>query len=192
MEKATVSLPSRVVDQKVFKTKVVFVGVDRKSGEYSKQRKFNVNGSEYMVQDGAVHFLPEEALSALSLAIDISASYKSKQQQSNGVDGSDPTDKFLRVENKKFDLTIIGEYTQGIVDGERYFIPTSDPIAEQAKIEARKVAEVELRKELEEELRVKIEEEVREKVSREMEEYAKIPDATEDDIIATLLEEDDE
>lgn len=192
MELATVSLPSSTVNQKVFKAKVVFVGVDRKSGEYSKQRKFNVNGNEYMVQDGATHYLPEEAMSALSLAMDVSTSYKNKQQQKDGIDGSDPTDKFVKVENKKFDITILGEFEQVAQDGKKYFAPVNDPIAEELKIEARKIALVEAKAELEAELRVKIEEEVREKVSREYEELSKIPDAIDDEDLDKLLKDDEE
>lgn len=190
MEKNTLSLPSRTVDQKIFKAKVVFVGVDRKSGEYSRQRKFNVNGTEYMVQDGATCFLPEEAMSALTLAIDISATYKNKQQQLAGVDGSDPTDKFLRVENKKFDITILGEYEQVVKDGDKYFAEIDSPEKEKLRDEAKRLAKIEARAELEAELREKIEEEVRERVIREHKEYMEIPEATDDNVIDELLNDD--
>lgn len=183
MERATVSMPSSTFDQKVYKAKVVFVGIDRKSGEYTKQRKFNVNGNEYMVQDGAIHFLPEEALSALQLAVEITSSYKNKHQATHGIDGSDPTDKFLKIENKKYDITILGTYTQGIVDGTRYFIAEEDPMEASMKAEAERKAKEAMRAEVEKEIREQIEAEKRDR----MKEFDAIPEATDDEEIDKLL-----
>ena len=52
LDKIARSLPSEVLGQKIYKTKVIFLGIDKKDPGYSKYQKFSANCHDYQVVDG--------------------------------------------------------------------------------------------------------------------------------------------
>lgn len=194
MEVSGIKFPASVMAQKVFKAKVVFLGIDRKSKEYNKYRTVGANGNKYLVEDGKIAYLPEEAYSALIDSCGLITKYKDGRQEKTGIDLEDPNDQYIKEKDPRFDVTIIGEYAIGKKDNQIYLIPKQMPIDDEAKA-ALDEAKAEMKRDLERQIREDLEEEFKEREEaikrREqilLSEMEKIPEATPDDEIDDLIE----
>jgi len=177
-----VKLPVSTIEQKVFKTKVIFLGMSKTDRNYEKQKSWTVNGNRYMVEDGKVAFLPEEAYNSLNDAVGLKASYKSKKQMQEGLDMGDPTDVMLKTEDRRFDLTILGEYVQSFHEGKNVLVGDDEDSPEK-KEEARRIAKEEMKAEL----RAELEAEKKAEVEAELKELDAIPEATPDEDIDDII-----
>lgn len=192
MEASGIKFPASVMAQKIFKAKVVFLGVDKKSKEYNKYKTIGANGNKYLVEDGKIAYLPEEAYNSLMDASGIIRKMNTKQEK-YGIDLDDPNDQYVKERDPRFDVTIIGEYAIGKKDNQVYLIPKQMPLDDEAK-SALDEAKAEMRKDLERQMREDLEEEFREREEalkrREqilLNEIEKIPDATPDNEIDDLI-----
>lgn len=190
-EKIAQALPPSVIGQKVFKCKVNF-NEDKRSKSYSKRKNFSANCNEYLVIDGEINYLPAEAYNALIEAVTLEAVPVNKKQAERGIDIEDPSDRFDKIEHKRYDLTILDTYSFVVVDGKKTFV--SDKVELDAKhqeetvnaiVEARmkereaylKESENDRIKQLEDELAM-----MRAKATMD------IPEAISDEDLATLLD----
>ena len=183
MQELNVKLPASTIEQKVFKTKVVFLGISKTDKQYNKQKSWTVNDNRYMVEDGQIAFLPEEAYNSLNDAVSLKASYKTKKQMQEGLDMGDPEDVMMKTEDRRYDLTILGEYVQSVHDGKKVLVGEDEDSPEK-KAEARRIAKEEMKAEV----RAELEAEKAEEIEKELKELEEIPDATPDEDIETLME----
>jgi len=185
LESIARKLPSEVLDQKIFKTKVVFLGVDRKDPGYSKYKNFSVNCHEYLIVDGEISYLPEEAKCALQDAVSYINKPASKKQEEDGLDGDNPRDKYRKEEDPRFDLTIIDTMTVVIDENGKRTLKSDSLVTAQEKEETDKAILKEERKRIEAEIRLEYEE----KYNQKMESLkSEIPEANESAIEQLLKE----
>lgn len=151
-------LPSEVLDQKVYKAKVVFLGVDKKDPGYSKYKNFSANCHDYMIVDGEISYLPEEALRALEDAVSYVNRPANKKQENDGVDGDNPRDKYEKVRDPRFDVTILDTMTIVIDENGVRTMKSDSQVSELELEETHKAILKEERKRIEEEVRAEYEE----------------------------------
>lgn len=96
-----------VLTQKIYKAKVIFLGVDRKDPGYSKYKKIDVNCRPYLITDGEINYIPEEVKSALQDAVSYSSQPRNKKQEKDGMDYDDPTDRYEKIPDPRFDVTVL-------------------------------------------------------------------------------------
>lgn len=146
-------LPSEVLDQKIYKAKIVFLGVDRKDAGYSKQKRFSVNCHDYMVLDGEVSYLPEEAKIALESAVSYINKPANKKQIDDGLDMENPADRYEKVADPRFDITVIDTMTIVIDENGKRSMKSDSIVTELELEETHKAILKEERKRIEEEVR---------------------------------------
>ncbi len=151
-------LPSEVLDQKIYKAKVVFLGVDKKDAGYSKYKNFSANCHDYMVADGEISYLPEEALRALEDAVSYITKPANKKQEMDGIDGDNPRDKYEKVKDPRFDVTILDTMTIVIDENGVRTMKSDSQVSELELEETHKAIMKEERKRIEEEVRAEYEE----------------------------------
>lgn len=189
-------LPIQVLSQKVYKAKVVFMGVLRDDPNYNQVRSFSVNGRRYSVVDSGISYLPEEALRALQDAVPVYTVHANSQQAKDGVNHGDPSDQFRKMPNPRYNITILEEFQIGKDEaGNNVLVSLTDQSKEEELQRAQKAAYEAMKKELEEDLRIEIEEKVRKELSGKMveEDYPdvkikeEIPEAMDDDEFEELI-----
>lgn len=181
LDKIARTLPSEVLDQKIYKAKVVFLGVDKKDAGYSKYKNFSANCHEYMIEDGGISYLPEEAKSALEDAVSYINRPASKKQVDDGLDGDNPRDKYQKVSDPRFDVTVL-EVLSVVIDdnGKRTLKSEKDVSAEEREETIKAIVKEE---------RIRIEKEVREEYEDKFEKMKlAIPEVDEEKIDALLDE----
>lgn len=178
-------LPSEVLDQKIFKAKVVFLGVDKKDPGYSKYKNFSANCHDYLVADGEISYLPEEAYAALMDAVSYINKPANKKQADDGLDGDNPRDKYEKIKDPRFDVTILDTMTIVIDENGVRTMKSDSQVSELELEETHKAIMKEDRKRIEEEVRAEYEEKFAKM-------KANIPLIDEDKIDAILAAETEE
>lgn len=178
------------MDQPVYKAKVVFLGVNKKDKSYSKYRQFGANGNKYLVEDGAINFLPLEALHALKDSYEL-ITKMSATQEKFGLNLDDPSDAYEKVKDFHYDITVIAEYSIGKNGKDLVLIPKDAPETEETK-KAKDEAKIALRQQLEKEIREELEEEYKAKEAALLAELEAIPEADTEKEIEDLINEDAE
>ncbi len=188
-EKIAQGLPASVLGQKIYKCKVNF-NEDKRSKSYSKRKNFSANCNEYLVIDGEISYMPEEAYNALSEAVTLEAVPVNKKQAEHGVDIDNPQDRYEKISHKRYDLTILDTYKLVIVDGKKTFVSEKEEV--NAKVQEDTInALVEARmKEREMFLKEQHEEKIK-ALETELEniKLASIPEAITDEDLDKLLED---
>ena len=145
------NLSSEVFGQPIYKCKIVFLDVDRKSDGYVPMHRFSANYHDYAVRDDGISYLPEEAYSALNGAVSYISRPKTKKQAQEGVDVDDPNDRYEKVKVKRFDVTVL-DIIKLVTDekGNRRFVSSNEQVTEEENIATKKVIEIKVRQEMEE------------------------------------------
>lgn len=181
------ALPEEVIGQKIFKTKVIFLDVKKDDSHYSPTKRFGVNGRNYLVHDGGIAYLPEEAFNALNDAVTVERKFRDKRQAHDGVDHDNPDDRYVEVKNNRFDLTVIDVFTLMIEDDKKIFVSQNESASAKAQDETIQkiitVKEKEIRQQVEEELRSSIREELMKELT---------PEISDEDIDSLTSEDGDE
>ena len=154
MDQIAAKFPVDVLGQRVFKCKVTFLDVDRRSENYSPRHQFSANFHEYLVIDGSISYMPEEAYSALNSAVSYIAKPATKKQAEDGIDADDPSDKYEKVTVKRFEVTVL-DIIEIVQDesGKKRFVSSSEQKTENEIIATKKAIEDAIRKELEEDMK---------------------------------------
>lgn len=176
LDKIAKALPSEVLEQRIFKAKVLFLGVDKKDPGYSKIKKFSANCHNYQVIDGETSYLPEEAYNALKGAV----SYINKPRLDWHMD--DPRDKYERVPDARFDITIFDEMKVVINEDGVRTLKSNSEVTKLELEETNKGILVEEKKRIEAEVRAEYEAKFKNMKNE-------IPEATPEDEIEDLLNE---
>ena len=150
-EQIAKGLSSEVFGQPIYKCKILFLDVDRKSEGYSPTHRFSANFHDYMVVDESIAYLPEEAYSALNGAVSYVSRPKSKKQAQDGVDIDDPNDKYEKVTVKRFDVTVL-DIIKLVTDdkGNRRFVSSNEEVTEEETKATKREIEIKVRNEMEE------------------------------------------
>ena len=156
-------LNAEVIGQKIYKTKVVFLDTDKNAPHYEKTKVFSVNFHSYSIVDGEVAYLPEEAYDSLKNAITVVYKARNKKQELDGIDGDNPNDKYEKIENKRFDLTVLDKYTLVQDGGERKLVSENEQVTAKVVEETTNAAIEARRKEIEAEIRAELEAEYKAK-----------------------------
>ena len=187
-------IPSDVMDQKILKTKVLFLDVNKNDKHYSPRKDFSVNGRRYMVVDGKEAYLPMEAYSALKQAVMKKKVAVSKRQERDGIDLNDPSDKYKVIDIPRFDLTVIDEYQLVVEDGVNKLISKNETVSEKAALETANLLAIEKEKQIRQELEEEFEEKMRARLEEKDREIAalasKIPAPISESEIDDLVEGD--
>lgn len=181
LQKVINSLPEDVIGQKIYKTKIIFLDVNKSEPHYEKDKRFSVRGNNYIVRDGAVSFLPEEAYNALKDAIIVTRKYKTKTEEKDGLNYDDPESRFEEVKNPRYDLTVIDTFSFMVDEGKRVFISENETISTKTAEETAEAIVAVKIKEKEIELRAELEAEYAEKYAKE---GKIVPEISDEDIDA--------
>ncbi len=185
LQKVINSLPEDVIGQKIYKTKVLFMDVNRAEAHYQRDKRFGVRGNNYVVRDGEVAYLPEEAYNALKDAVIITRKYRTRQEEKDGLNIDDPNSKFEEIKNPRFELTVIDTYSFMVDNGKRTFISDNETIsAKMVEETADAIIKVKM-EERERELREELEAEYKAKYEKEKE---VLPEISDEDIDALEAE----
>lgn len=189
LQKVINSLPEDVIGQKIYKTKVLFMDVNRAETHYQRDKRFSVRGNNYAVRDGEIAYLPEEAYNALKDAVIVSRKYKTKHEERDGLNIDDPDSKFEEIKNPRFELTVIDTYSFMVENGKRIFVSDNETISTKMVEEtADAIVKVKM-EERERELREELEAEYKAKYEKEKE---VLPEISDEDIDALEASEDNE
>ena len=176
-------LSPEVLNQPIFKAKVVFLGVDRKDPGYSKQKKFSANGHDYMVEDGGISYLPLEAKNALENAVSYITRPANKRQAEEGIDADNPADKYEKIKDPRFDITVLDTYKVVIgEDGSKHLKSDNEISATELEVSNKKILEEQkefLTKQIREELQAEYDAKLEAKV-KELEKNVPEPISDED------------
>lgn len=149
------SLPSDVRNQRIYMARIVFLGVSKDRPEYVNNRIFSVNGHRYQVVDGAIAYLPKEAMSALGDAVPVKAAHKTEKQKEHGL-SLDKAETYQEVPIPRYDITIMKEFE--IV--ERNGSLDLSEVVDNTKKEADEIDREKIRQEYKEELEAEIRKEM--------------------------------
>lgn len=132
-DKVAMKMPAEVLGQKFYKAKILFLDVDRKDPGYSKYKRIDVNCHNYLIVDGEVSYIPHEVLSALRDAVSY-INRPNKTQDKDGIDHDNPRDRYEKIPNPRFDVTVLENLSIVIGDdGKRHF--KSDSAVTQLEVE---------------------------------------------------------
>lgn len=145
-------LSSEVFGQPIYKCKIVFLDVDRKSEGYIPSHKFSANFHDYSVADDSIAYLPEEAYFALNGAVSYISRPRTKKQAQEGVNVDDPNDSYEKVKVKRFDVTVL-DIIKLVTDekGNRRFVSSNEEVSEEELVATKKEIEIRVKHEMEEE-----------------------------------------
>lgn len=181
------SLYPQVLTQKIYKAKVIFMGVLRDDPHYNQVRSFSANGRRYSVVDGGISYLPAEALAALQDAVPVYTVHANKKQMKDGIDHEDPTDKFLKMRNPRYDITILEEFKVGKDDAGNNILVSVTETGKKAELDrAEKAAYAAIKAEIEQTVREEMEEKIRAEIAAET---GAVMDELEEDMEDVKLEE---
>ena len=201
-------LPPQVLNQMIYKAKVIFLGVLKDDSNYQSVRSFSANGRRYSVVDGGISYLPKEALAALQDAVPVYTTHANKVQKEDGINHEDPSDRFKKMPNPRYDITVLEEFKIGKDDsGKNILISLSDQTKQAeldradaaARAAIRKEIEDSVREDLEEKIRKEVEAEVKAEMEKKTEEYpdinidegsSDVPEPISDDDFDNLIGED--
>lgn len=182
------SFPDSVLNQKIYKTKVVFLEVNKTDKGYSKFKRFSANGNDYMVVDSEISYIPEEAYNALASAVTVKWEPKNRKQELEGIDGGNPEDKYKKVIIPRYDLTIIDTYRLVQEDGVKKLVSENEEITKKVQDETVQAILVDKEKRLREEIEAEVEQRFQAKI-KELE--SKIPQPLSDSDIDNLVAGDE-
>ena len=158
VDKIIKRLPASTMEQKVYRAKVIFLGVNKTDKHYNPRKDWSVNGNNYTVLDGEIAYLPEEAKNSLLDAIEI-RKVPTPAQEKYGIDGA-RREKYKSDKVPRFNLEIYEVYKQAIVDGEKVFVSETEQIKAKDRDETIKVIlaekEKQMRADLEDEFKSKL------------------------------------
>ena len=181
------SLYPQVLTQKIYKAKVVFMGVLRDDPHYNQVRSFSANGRRYSVVDGGISYLPAEALAALQDAVPVYTVHANKKQMKDGIDHEDPTDKFMKMKNPRYDITVLEEFKIGKDETGKNILVSVTETGKKAELDrAEKAAYAAIKAEIEQTVREEMEEKIRAEVAAET---GSVMDELEEDMEDVKLEE---
>jgi len=187
VDKIVRSLPTSVLNQKIHKTKVVFLDVKKDDKWYSKFKHFSANGNDYSVVDSEISYIPEEAYNALASAVTVKWEPKNRKQELDGIDGENPNDKYKKVTIPRFDLTIVDTFRLVQEDGVKKLISENETITKKIQDETIEALLVDKEKKMREEIEIEVEQRFQAKI-KELE--AKIQQPLSESDIDELVMED--
>ena len=197
-EKIAKMLPNTVLGQKIYKCKVVFMDVRANEEGYSNVKRFSANGNDYSVVDGGTSYLPEEAYYALTSAVSYIAKPKNKIQADYGIDMDNPDDRYVKIEIKRFDVTVIDILTfVAKENGSKEFVSSKEVISKEDMEKTKELMREAVKKEYGDEIREEIEEKIKVEAEKEITKRdtdieklkAKLKALSPDEDIDKLLEE---
>ena len=162
------SLYPQVLTQKIYKAKVIFMGVLRDDPNYNQVRSFSANGRRYSVVDGGISYLPAEALAALQDAVPVYTVHANEKQKKDGIDHEDPSDKFKKMKNPRYDITILEEFKIGKDEAGKNILISVTETGKKAELDrAEKAAYAAIKAEIEQTVREEMEEKIRAEIAAE-------------------------
>lgn len=115
-----------LVGTKFYKAKIVFLGVNKNDKNYKPFRSIGVNGRQFRIDDSMISYIPVSLLNAISDAVPVYTEYANDRQKEHGIHYG-TGERFMKVPNPKYDITIFQELTlDEDANGKRFFRVDSD------------------------------------------------------------------